>query len=406
MISRAKSILKQCSILVRINAALKSTIFKIQLSKLRSYYRAKIDSLAYKYSEELAIRSFKISYNQNFKAKNPETGKNSCVVWVGASKSQDYSGFIQALSKLFDVEILSNHLTKYGLLLEGECPSIKLNEMQMRQINDDMLVDGICEISRNKEVLFVIGQFWRFAISDAALSQVRSHNVPIINISMDDRLPSLWNKVSGIRRGSVGLLPHLDLVLTTTPEVCAWYGVMGCPALYFPLASDPSLFEGSPNSDRPIDVLFIGNKYGIREKLVNVLVSKGIKVECFGKGWPNGFADSIKMSDLSKSAKIILGIGTVAHCKNVYTLKLRDFDSMLSGALYITHRNPDLCKIFQEDIDFVCYENISEAANKINLYLENEQLRRKIALSGQIKAKKYHNWDYRLNQVFSKIGFI
>jgi len=223
---------------------------------------------------------------------------------------------------------------------------------------------------------------------------------------MDDRLPEHWTHNGDIRLGSVGLAHGLDMVLTTLPETCLWYGVDGCPALFWPLASDPGVFTPEEGAPRDIDVLFIGNKYGVRSKIVRYLEKYGVKVDCYGRGWPNGYVNAEQMAALSKRARIILGVGTVGHCQDVYTLKLRDFDAPMSGALYLTHRNPDLCQLYSETEEFECYTTPKEALNKIRFYLEHPTDLARVAKNGQRKALASYTWDQRFLTTFEQLGLL
>jgi spore maturation protein CgeB len=223
---------------------------------------------------------------------------------------------------------------------------------------------------------------------------------------MDDRLPENWSSHGDVRLGSVGLAPSLDMVLTTSAETCQWYGVEGCPVLFWPLASDPGVFSPTEDAIRDIDVLFIGNKYGVRGQIVQYLQNHGVKISCYGAGWPNGSVNSERIAELSKRAQIILGVGTVGHCQDVFTLKLRDFDAPMSGAMYLTHRNPDLCQIYKEGAEIECYLEPKEALKKIQFYLEHPVELRRVAKAGHIKALTQHRWDQRLATTFEILGLL
>ena len=56
----------------------------------------------------------------------------------------------------------------------------------------------------------------------------------------------------------------------------------------------------------------------------------------------NGAATALECIDLFARAKIILGVGTVGYCDDVFTMKLRDFDATISGALYLTTRSDEV----------------------------------------------------------------
>jgi spore maturation protein CgeB len=245
---------------------------------------------------------------------------------------------------------------------------------------------------------------WRYLYSSDALERIGGLGIPVINISMDDRLPELWIERRGVRLGALGLANATDLVLTTSPETRSWYGAEGVPAAYFPLASDPALF--SPSGEYRYEVLFVGSRYGYRERLVRTLERAGIPITVYGPGWPNGSLNGTEVAHAFSSSRIVLGVGTVAHTSHTYTLKLRDFDGPMSGALYVTHRNPDLLALYREDEEIVCYEDASDCARKLKHYLSDETNRVRIARAGLRRARAEFTWETRFASLFRRIGLL
>jgi spore maturation protein CgeB len=178
------------------------------------------------------------------------------------------------------------------------------------------------------------------------------------------------------------------------------------PAVFWPLASDETLFAPEKGATKDIDILFVGNRYGIRGSLVQYLEKNGLSVTCYGGGWPNGYVDAERNIDLSKRAKIILGVGTIGHCSDLYTLKLRDFDALMTGALYITHRNPDLLQIFNEGEHLECYENAGELLRKLRYYLAHPDEAEKIGLKSTGLSRQKHSWYYRLVTTFTRLELV
>lgn len=397
-----KERLKQNSLIYMINAKIKSVLLKNHLRLLRIYYSRKANIHSYVYDETQVINSFKEKHLKLKKDFIPKKQGDLKIFWVGALESQDKSGFLQALNRIGSVSVFYNHDGKYGPLYE--VPG--LTWLEVRQRNDDALLQQITKISANEGIDFLIGQMWSHIFSPNVLLEIQSLGIPIINIAMDDRLPNLWSSRNSYRMGSVGLGSGVNLTLTTVPETCKWYAVEGMLALFWPLASDNKLFAADANLFRDIDILFIGNRYGIRSKLIEYLKKKGISVTCFGNGWENGYVDAKTNISLSKRAKIILGVGTVGHCSDVYTLKLRDFDALMTGALYLTHRNPDLLHLFKEGEHLECYESKKELYTKLDFYINNLNKANEIGTRGAEVAKSKHSWDYRLSSTFRLLGFI
>lgn len=397
-----KEIAKKSLLLYRINAKLKGYELKRDLAKLAQDYESKATASGFRYDAAKVVGDFKCRHRHYRPDFAPVPLGALRVFWVGANQSQDESGFLQALHRLCKVTVFQNVEGKYGFWYGNFSTPFA----EIRRANDEALLKQIGRTHAEGGIDLLIGQMWAGQISKEALSKVQAMGVPVINIAMDDRLPIHWSSQAGVRLGSVGLGPGIDLALTTSSETCLWYGVEGYPALFWPLASDPGLFTPADGAVRDIDVLFIGNRYGVRGEIVACLERNGIEVDCYGHGWPNGYVNAEQNAALSKRARIILGVGTVGHCPDVFTLKLRDFDALMTGALYVTHRNPDLCSIFTESEEMECYESPQEAAEKIRYYLDHPVERERIGRLGQQKAIAQHNWDERLGSAFRLLGLL
>jgi spore maturation protein CgeB len=397
-----KEILKRSTLIYWVNAKFKSFELKKDLKRLAHKYELLAKITGSVYDSKAAIAEFKSRHRRYRPDFVPlEIGKLR-VFWVGACQSQDESGFLQALKRIADVTVFYNKYDEYGLWQGNENTTF----IEIREANDEALYKQVYEAHINNTIDVIIGQMWAQLLSKDVLIKVQKLGIPVINIAMDDRLPIHWDEYKGIQLGSVGLSPGIDIALTTSSETCLWYALEGCPALFWPLASDPGVFASTEGNNKDIDVLFIGNRYGIRGEIIGYLEQNGIKVTCYGNGWPNGYVNADQNGTLSKRARIILGVGTIGHCTNLYTLKLRDFDALMTGALYLTHRNPDLGKLFKEGVEIEYYDSKSEALEKIRYYLSHSKEREQIGLMGQTAALNRHNWDYRLTETFSSLGIL
>ena len=401
-----KETAKEWPLLCWINSKLKCYVLKRDQSRLKREYEAKAVSSGFSYDADKAVEEFKRRH-RSYQPGYVEAPLGALrVFWVGTNKDQDESGFLQSLHRLANVTVFNNIEGKYGVWMGNTTAPRAATFAEIRLFNDEALLKQVVQAHEAEGIDVLLGQMWAGLISKEALAKVQAMGIPVINISMDDRLPGHWSSQDGIRLGSVGLAPSSDMVLTTSPEACLWLGLEGCPALFWPLASDPMVFTPVVGSLRDIDVLFIGNKYGVRSKIVRYLEKHGVKVDCYGSGWPNGYVNAERMAALSKRARIILGVGTVGHCQDVYTLKLRDFDAPMSGAMYLTHRNSDLCRLYSEGKEIECYIDSKEALNKINFYLDHPADLARVANNGHQKALTRDTWDRRLTTTFQKLGLV
>jgi spore maturation protein CgeB len=401
-IESLKTWLKRFRLIYAVNALLKCYQLKRGIRKVTRYYEKKSAAEEKGYRESDAIAEFKTRHKQLNPSYSAKKNGDLSLFWVGASQAQDESGLLQALKRVGSVTIFHNSHGGYGP--HYEIPG--LHWLKVREINDASLIEQVEQTHGVQKIDFLIGQMWSHTYSEAVLLKVRSLGIPVINIAMDDRLPNLWLSKNGQRMGAVGLAAGVDITLTTAPEACGWYAVENMPAIFWPLASDKNLFAASSDAKKDIDVLFIGNRYGVRGKLIEYLRKHGVLVTCYGSGWSNGYVNAEKNIELSKRANIILGVGAIGHCSDVYTLKLRDFDALMTGALYITHRNPDLLEFFKEGVHLECYETPEELLSKLKFYLQRPDKSAGIGREGLYLVKNQHTWECRLSSTFLKLDLL
>lgn len=374
------------------------------IRRLQRMYAKRADAEGIVYNEKEAVEAARRRLAARNIAARHAQNRPLRIFWAGTAAEQDRSGFLQALETYGPVTCMVDEHGAYGYRSVSSQPGA-LFDRELRCTNSRLLLEQAREAFEQDGLDLVMGQLWANFVDPDVLATIQGWGVATVNVSMDDRLPEHWRVVDGLELGSVGLRRGLDLVLTTTREVCSWYAVNGCPAVYWPLASDPTHFQRDSHASRDIDVCFVGNRYGIRGRIVDALCDAGVRVEAFGGGWPNGPVSATKSAELFGRSKIVLGVGTVGHASDVYTIKLRDFDAPMSGALYITHRNPDLLELYDQGREIVCYESIEECVAQVTKYLADEPARMRIAAAGASRARRDHSWSKRLYDAFVMLGF-
>ncbi len=314
--------------------------------------------------------------------------------YLGTDEQQDRSGILQAIARLGELTWFTQVDGSYGQMLP------RASGIQ-RSSNAERLLDLFHELSRVGKVPNILfAQTWAAHIDPRVLGEIRErHGTVIINIAMDDRHQYWGQKVKGEWRGTYGLIPYIDLTLTSALECVDWYLKEECPAIFFPEASDPNIFRAIPNISKIHDICFVGGRYGIREEIVCALREAGISVVAYGSGWENGRLETKEVPRLFAQSKIVLGIGAIGHCSDLFALKMRDFDGPMSGSLYMTHDNPDLYQMYDVGKEIVTYCNIDECIRKAGYYITHDREREKIARAGMRRVIKEHSWDRRFKDI-------
>lgn len=320
------------------------------------------------------------------------------LFFVGTYYDHEMQGFFQGLQGLGDVRTYINAHGGYGINVPR---GVKLSRDEHQKWCRH-LYESVLDANQVKPIDFVIGTFTAPSVSLATLRAIRALGIPIVNIAMDDMLPQHWSTKYGLKMGAFGLGPAVDLTLQTTPTMIPRYLRAGYPAIYFPFASDADIFH--PAAEKDIDVLFIGNCYGKREKLIAKCLEAGIRVEAHGLGFPRGHIAGEEVPRLFGRSKIILGSGLVGHSANLTTLKLRDFDGPMSGALYLTSHSALLENHYNIGDEILTYDNIDDCIGKIKYFLINEEERLRIAANGRARACAEHTWNRRLQFLPQVLG--
>lgn len=378
-ISSIKIFLKQIKFLLKINAKIKCFLIKRRYSKIVAFYEKKSNEI--NFNELLERRGFNNDWSEAFKNRRPK------VFYLGTDEFQDYSGFIQSLSKISDVEVFRKKDGTYGQYKYST---------KSAELNSNRLIELLDTLDYEPDILLMQTWAWRLHPNTLSLIKKKYQGIRIINISMDDRHCFYDN--GDPSKGVFALIPYLDLSLTAAPEAVDWYLKEKIPALYFPEASCSEIFYPI-KTKKKYDVGFIGGKYGIRENLIKKLVEKNINVKCYGNGWSDGRLPINKTNQFYNECKIVLGVGTIGHCEDFFSLKLRDFDVPLSGSCYVTHANEDLINLFGENSITYC-TSISDYVEKIQFLLKNPQERKRRALNAYDKAINYHLYSHRLESLW------
>lgn len=323
-------------------------------------------------------------------------GKTLQILFVGTDEQQDRSGILQALERCGRLRYFTRADGSYG---QNDPRSARIraaaNAARLWE-----LVEQAATADEPPNIL--IAQTWATLTEPEVFSRIRErHGTMVVNISMDDRHQYRGRKINRRWDGTYPLIPHLDLALTSAPECVEWYEKEGCPALFFPEASDPAIFHPIPDLPKLHDVSFVGARYGIREEIVTALRYAGVKVAAYGNGWEGGRIATEDVPRLFAQSRIVLGVGTIGHCRDFYALKMRDFDGPMSGSLYATHDNPDLHALFEPGREIVLFRDTADCVEKVRYYLAHDAEREAHAAAGRARAVREHTWYSRFSRLFA-----
>jgi spore maturation protein CgeB len=261
-------------------------------------------------------------------------------------------------------------------------------EMGVKAVNQEIL-----ELVRAERPKYVLWPSYMYEIQESTFQHIRDEGTIVIGWFWDDHTRfddySKW------------WIPYVDYFITDDDLSVPKYEQLGARCLLAPMACNPDLY---PRLDLPTqyDVSFVGANISNREKLLSALKERGIAVHIFGKGWGEGYVSFDKMINIFNASKINLNFAGVSDY-GVKQLKGRVFEIPMCGGFELTEYVPGIEEYFEIDGEIVCFENIDEAADKIEYYLSHETERERIAQAGYERAHRDHTWSKRLSEVFQEI---
>lgn len=186
------------------------------------------------------------------------------------------------------------------------------------------------------------------------------------------------------------------------------------------------------------DVTFVGQLYGKRGKIVEQIKKAGIKIECWGKGWPNGKISQERMIKIFSQSKINLnftercefGLKSIIriflsrkndksiqannprywidNLKSLWSerqneIKGRNFEIPGCNGFLITGDADNLRDYYEDGKEIVIYKNTKDLIDKIKYYLEHNEEREVIAKAGYERTLWDYTYEKRFNEIFNFI---
>lgn len=202
--------------------------------------------------------------------------------------------------------------------------------------------------------------------------------------------------------------PHFDAIATTYQQAYEQYLSDGHRnVICTQWAANPDLLHPPLSArDCKYDVIFIGTAHGNRAKRIEFVRSAGIRVECFGHGWPNGPLASAEIPMLTRSAQISLNFANSSVTwndflpKRINQIKARIFEVPGYGGMLLTEDAPGLDRYYVPGREIASFRSNSDLRTKLLYYLSKPVERDAIAKAGWERTCREHTYDARLSMLF------
>jgi hypothetical protein len=283
----------------------------------------------------------------------------------------------------------------FGNQVQGEAEAARIDEWRPRLQRD--LLDAFHQAHAEKPVDLVFAYGNHFEFDPETFRAISAAGVPVVDLCLDDKHIFLPKPVPW-PNGQKPLIGSVDVHLTNSPDSMRWYLGEGVPAYFMPQGVDTEIFRHL-EVEKTIDVLFVGQRYGMRARLVDAIRAAGVEVECYGSGWGTRRISDEEMIEKYNRARVNLGIGGTGASERMTCIKGRDFEVPATGSLYLTSYNPELAPLYGIGSEIVCYANEIDCVELVRYYLEQSDEAEQIAARGHERTLRDHTWEKRLHDL-------
>lgn len=215
-------------------------------------------------------------------------------------------------------------------------------------------------------------------------------DVILVNWATDDS----WK----YRQFSRFIAPYYHAIATTYPDKVEEYHRDGHVnvALTQWAASAETLRPPLPANECQYRVSFVGAAHGDRAARVEALATRGIAVDCFGFGWPNGPVKAERIADIMRSSVISLNF---SNSQGANQIKARTFEVPGAGGFLLTETADGLERYYRVPDEVETFNDLDELASKISHYLGHLEERDRIAQAGYRRTADEHTYDSRMRDL-------
>lgn len=208
------------------------------------------------------------------------------------------------------------------------------------------------------------------------------------------------------------LAPEVDLWVTTSHEAMKKAHAQGLSNVMLSqwAANGAQLQLPLPAHECRFQVSFVGSSYGNRPQWIAALAIAGIKVDCFGFGWPNGPVAAEEIPHIIRESMLSLNFGDSGmqmRGGKLYRsrqIKARVFEVLGAGGCLLTEPADQLEAYLAQGREIEVFSGPEELAEKIRYLLAHPEYRDAMAMAGFQKIREAHTYQARFTEVLAAVG--
>ncbi|MFA5032165.1 MAG: glycosyltransferase [bacterium] len=305
------------------------------------------------------------------------------------------AGLVDSWNKIADVVHYDwgEEYNQYSL----DWHTIKKNEF------NNILLEKVKEAHLQKPIHIFFGYLSGRWVFRETIQQINEMGIITINFGFDDT-SCFWGKketTGWSGNGEIASIFDVCITAQSRKDVEKYLSVGATPLFVPPGANEKVFGKERRTIQKNIPVSFIGQNYGIRTGIIEMLKKNGIPVYARGKEWPEGEVSQEEMIRIYHNSFITLGFG---YTKDAKAMKGRDFEVPMTGVAYLTTYNEELSNYFELDKEILFYRNEKELLKRVKYYIAHPEETIRIGINARKRALREHTWEKRWLEVLKVLG--
>lgn len=196
---------------------------------------------------------------------------------------------------------------------------------------------------------------------------------------------------------SLSMAPYADYVMSTAFDAAEVF-----KDKFIPFQWGARLSQHEKQYTPDINISFIGQNYGYRGQLVQMVEACGLPVNSYGIGWSKSIDDAAIPATLGRSR---MSLTTSMSSRNGQRqIKARTFEIPASGALMLAEVAPGLERYYTDGEDAIFWSTPDELIERILFLTMNERARAQIAANGRARTFREHGYHLRFAPLLKVLG--
>jgi len=205
---------------------------------------------------------------------------------------------------------------------------------------------------------------------------------------------------------------YADLFTTAVKGHLALYEGYGLIPTYMPWACNPKMYY-PVEADKDIDVSFVGTAYGKRLEYIRSLISSGIEVRVYGRGWGEsadlrphwgGALSHQGVLEVISRSKINLNFLWTSAKEDLCTIKARTLELSACDAFQLSNYTFEFDNYgLVEGQNIATFDTKEMLLSRVRYYLKHEDEREQMARNAYELVLQQHTWEQRFQTVFERL---